>query len=297
MNIKKIIALVGMVLMITALHYSTAIYRGPLHILYRELYFIPIILAGLWGGKKSGLIMSIIITVIYLPHVLILATSNIGYHHMTMGPVTDVANTTMGNVSQMLLFNVAGFFAGTYSDLKRSYFSTKSRSYHPVKFKKNFLLCVEESPSSLYAAKYLADVFGSVPDVGVTAFWVSSGVDPDYFKTSEELTAYKQEHHKNGESLLGRVKDILVQGGFDEGRIELKTLATDKNKRISDELMEQIKVGDFNTIVVGNHHLTKSQEFLFGSVAINLVRKAPVNVLTVKAPEEAERGQSVQEPG
>ena len=297
MNIKKIIALVGMVLIITVLHYSTAVYRGPLHILYRELYFIPIILAGLWGGKKSGLIMSIIITVIYLPHVLILATSNIGYHHMTMGPVTDVANTTMGNVSQMLLFNVAGFFAGTYSDLKRSYFSTKSRSYHPVKFKKNFLLCVEESPASLYAAKYLADVFGSVPDVGVTAFWVSSGVDPDYFKTSEEFTAYSQELHKNGESLLGRVKDILVQGGFDEGRIELKTLATDKNKRISDKLIEQIQGGDYNTIVVGNRHLTKSQEFLFGSVAINLVRKAPVNVLTVKASEEVEKGESVTKTG
>ena len=40
-----------------------------LHIVYRELYFIPIILAALWGGKKGGLITSIAVSLIYIPHV------------------------------------------------------------------------------------------------------------------------------------------------------------------------------------------------------------------------------------
>lgn len=285
MNRKKIVILSGIALAITALHYLTAVYRGPLHILYRELYFIPILLAGLWGGRKTGLITSISITLIYLPHVFILAVSQFAYHHMPMGPITDVANTTLGNIFQMLLFNIVGYFSGTYSDLKKDYSGVKNLAYIPVKFKKNFLLCVDESPTSLYAAKYMADIFGSTHDFGVSVLWVSSGADSDRVNSNEDISGQDREPQKKVENLLSQVKEILIRGGIDESRIDLRMVTKEKNIKISDRILEQITGGDFDTIVVGKRQLTKSQEFLFGSVAVNLVRKAPINILTVKAPE------------
>lgn len=288
MNTKKITILACMVLAVTALHYFTAAYKVSLHLFYRELYFIPIFLAGRWGGRKTGLITSLAITFIYLPHVFILATSQFSYPHMVMGPVTDAANTTLENIFQVLVFNIIGYVSGIYTDLKRSYDNTKSQAYIPVNFQKKFLLCVEESPASLYAAKYVADIFGNMRDFGVTALWVSSSTDSERFKLTEDFNELDREHHQKGENLLDQVKEILIGGGIDESRIELRMLAREKNKKISDRILEQITGGDFDTIVVGKHQLTKSQEFLFGSVAVNLVRKASINVLTVKAPDEAE---------
>jgi nucleotide-binding universal stress UspA family protein len=283
MNKKRLIVIMGLVAAITALHYFTSPTRTPLHIFYRELYFIPIILAGLWGGKKGGLITSISISLIYLPHVFILArfdaTSD---HHMMMNMIIRSAESYWGNAFQLLLFNLAGFLAGAYSDLKRGYVHTKGQPYHPTRFEKDFLLCVEESPASLYAAKYFADIFGNSPDIGVTLFWVSSGTDPDYFETTEKASDYERELLQKGETLLGQVKDILVRGGIDEDRIQLKVVAAGRKAKISDKILEHLKEGNYGTIVVGKHGLSKSQEFLFGSVAINLVRQAPINVLTVK---------------
>lgn len=52
--------------------------------------------------------------------------------------------------------------------------------------------------------------------------------------------------------------------------------------------MDELTKEEYDTVIVGKHRLSRSQEFLFGSVAVSLVREAPVNVLTIKAPGEAE---------
>ncbi len=289
MDRKRIIVLVCLITSITALHYLTSATRMPLHILYRELYFIPIILGGLWGGKRFGLIVSISITVLYLPHVFILARLQSNLHHdMMIDTFASVADTYWGNAFQILIFNLAGFFSGAYADLKQGYYKTTGQVYQPIRFKKDFLLFVEESQSTLYAAKYVADMFGNASDVGVTLFWVSSAANRDYSETNRETPEYEKELLRKGEILLNRVKDILTSGGIDENRIQLKALAGAKNKKISEKILEHLREGNYDTIVVGKHNMTKSQEFVFGSVAVNLVRKSPINVLTVKAPDEEE---------
>jgi nucleotide-binding universal stress UspA family protein len=287
MDRKKIIVLMCLIASITALHYLTSVTRTPLHILYRELYFIPIVLGGLWGGKRFGLIVSISITVLYLPHVFILARLQSNLHHdMMINTFASVADTYWGNVFQILIFNLAGFFSGAYADLKQGYYKTTAQDYQPIRFKKDFLLFVEESQSTLYAAKYFADMFGNASDVGVTLFWVSSAANRDYSETNRETPEDEKELLRKGEILLNRVKDILTSGGINENRIQMRSLAGTKNRKISEKILEHLREGNYDTIVVGKHNMSKSQEFVFGSVAVNLVRKSPINVLTVKVPDE-----------
>lgn len=273
---------------VTVLHYGTSPQAAPLHLLYRELYLLPIVLAGLWGGKRRGLVVSLGVTALYLPHVFLLSRPQpAAYHHM-MGPMmqalTASVESTWGNIFEIALFNLAGALTGAYADLKRGYGAVRQRPFVATRFHKRFLLYVEDSPVSLYAAHYFADVFGDVPELGVTLLWVSSGADPDYFETLQEAEDYEKALNARGKTLLEEVKGILVQGGIEEARIGLRVVGAGKKVKLSDKIIEVVEKGDYDTIVLGKHRLSKSQEFLFGSVAVRLVREGWTNVLAVRAP-------------
>jgi len=64
---KKIILLATMVIIITLLHYMTRQNRAYEHIFYRELYFVPVIIASFWFGLRGGLVTSLLIILVYLP--------------------------------------------------------------------------------------------------------------------------------------------------------------------------------------------------------------------------------------
>lgn len=57
MNLKAIM-IVGSIVVVTALHYGVAPSHPALHLLHRELYFIPILLAGFWFGLRVALLTS-----------------------------------------------------------------------------------------------------------------------------------------------------------------------------------------------------------------------------------------------
>ncbi len=287
MDKKKVALILAMAAVITALHYLTPVARVPLHILFREFYFIPIILAGLWGGKKIGLATSLSISIAYIPHIFILAKPQPIYDsYMMMNILASTAESYWGNALQVLLFNLAGLMAGAYFDTKHGYVLTKSRPYHPTEFRKNFLLFVEDSETSLYGAKYFADVFGNISDINVTLLWVTSGTDSDYFETEEEASGYEKNLAQKGQTLLAQAKELLINGGIGEDAIQLRNVTAGKERKISEKIMEQLSEGNYDTIVLAKHPMSKSQEFLFGSVAVNLVRQASINVLTVKSPSE-----------
>lgn len=55
---------------ISVLHYSTPTTKLPFHLLYMQSYFIPIILSAFWFGIRGGLGSAVIISIIYLPHIM-----------------------------------------------------------------------------------------------------------------------------------------------------------------------------------------------------------------------------------
>jgi glucose-6-phosphate-specific signal transduction histidine kinase len=59
-----------MVIIISVLHYGTTVTMGYLHEFYKLLYYLPIILAAFYFGVRGGLIASLGISLIYLPHLM-----------------------------------------------------------------------------------------------------------------------------------------------------------------------------------------------------------------------------------
>lgn len=65
----RITLIVILVVCISLLHYLTDQSRYHYHVFYGELYFLPIVLAGLWFGLRGALATSLGITACYLPFV------------------------------------------------------------------------------------------------------------------------------------------------------------------------------------------------------------------------------------
>ena len=78
--------------------------RLELHILHRELYFIPILLACFWFGIKFGLFTSAVVSIIYLPQVYFLNT-------------TQSTALTVG--FQILIFNLVAIILGYLVDRQK----------------------------------------------------------------------------------------------------------------------------------------------------------------------------------
>jgi signal transduction histidine kinase len=100
----KITIIAALTVVITILHYGAIQGHLGLHILHRELYFIPILLASFWFGLKVGIATAVVISLIYAPHVFV---------------YDDPHGTILTVISQVLMFNLVAIVLGWLADRQR----------------------------------------------------------------------------------------------------------------------------------------------------------------------------------
>lgn len=69
-NLVRVALLAASIMGISMLHYLTPLHRPVLHDIFQRLYYIPIIFAAFWFGLRGGLVSSIVVSVLYAPHIL-----------------------------------------------------------------------------------------------------------------------------------------------------------------------------------------------------------------------------------
>lgn len=94
----KIAVLVALVVIITLLHYATRTSETRIHDIFRRLYYIPIILGGLWFSLRGGVATAIAISVLYAPHVVLQWSTS--------------SSVRLEQYLEILLYNLAGFLTG-----------------------------------------------------------------------------------------------------------------------------------------------------------------------------------------
>ena len=99
---QKLFIVSVLIFFVTVLHYFTAVDYGLRHVFLRELYFLPIILAAFWFGLLGGLTTSLLISFVYGPFILF------------YGPGPAAHN--LGNILELILFNVVGLLLGWMKD-------------------------------------------------------------------------------------------------------------------------------------------------------------------------------------
>jgi hypothetical protein len=139
----KLILILVMICGISYLHYAAKLHQPLLHLIHRELYLVPIILSAYWFGKKIGLSVSIIASILYLPWTLMTTPGATAYHVI--------------NVLHVVMFNVIAYIVGIYHEARISQFGLgKSKTAISERTLpgrgRNVLLCIDSSPNALKSA-------------------------------------------------------------------------------------------------------------------------------------------------
>lgn len=94
---RDLIIVAALLAVITLMHYYTDIGATALHILYRRLYYIPIIYAAFRFGLRGGVATSIAATLLFAPHIV-----------FGLG----MEGGALDNWFEIILFNVVGVITG-----------------------------------------------------------------------------------------------------------------------------------------------------------------------------------------
>jgi len=90
---------------ITFAHYSTELGAHHYHVFYQGLYFLPVLLAGLWFGLRGGIVASLSITILYLPFTVI--------HWQAF------SSEDFNNVMEIVLYNLVAVILGILRDREK----------------------------------------------------------------------------------------------------------------------------------------------------------------------------------
>ncbi len=138
---------------------------------------------------------------------------------------------------------------------------------------KHLLVAVDESDSSRRAVLYVADFLGGFPGFTVTLLRVVPAAEEDFFETEEELNRWTAEKLQAANKMLSNYRQILIQAGFPEEKVRYRA-CVEETGSFSDAILETRCDLTCCTIVVGRHHKSKTEEFLFGSTSNRLIHEA-----------------------
>ncbi len=138
---------------------------------------------------------------------------------------------------------------------------------------KQLLIAVDESDSSRRAVLYVADFLGGFPGFAVTLISIIPDPEEDFYDSPAELNAWIREKLDATNKMLENYKQVLRQAGFPEDKVRFSSCVGEA-KSFSDAILETRCDLTCCTVVVGRHHKTKAEEFLFGSTSSRLVHEA-----------------------
>ncbi|MBI4775935.1 MAG: universal stress protein [Deltaproteobacteria bacterium] len=144
---------------------------------------------------------------------------------------------------------------------------------------RTILIGLDESINSTRVVDYAARISRVVKNLTYTLMTVQSSIPPFLIdEAKQEAAAYqklKKVQKRNEEAasnLLERCKQIMVDQGVDEARIELHTRP--KKLGIAQDVLEKAEKGLYDALLVGRRGLTRTQQIFMGSTSNKIVNNA-----------------------
>lgn len=140
-------------------------------------------------------------------------------------------------------------------------------------FNKKILLAVDESENARRAVSYVGQLLGGIGGFQVDLLHVLPEPDEDFFQAEEEREEWLERRKKKVEETLEGYRKILIESGFDAENVSTRSTVRYCPSLAKCILEERDETG-YGTIVVGRQGLSRSEEFLFGSVSSKIVNHA-----------------------
>jgi len=140
-------------------------------------------------------------------------------------------------------------------------------------FNRNILISVDESENAARAVDYVAQLLGGLGEFRITLLHVIPEPEEDYFRSEEEKQRWLEQYQEKLETCMQNYRRKLIEAGFDEDRVKIRTTMRFCPSMAKCILSERDQL-EYSTIVVGRQGLSRSQEFLFGSISSKIVNHA-----------------------
>ncbi len=239
-----------LVVLVTASHYLTSTLHAPYHDIYRRLYYLPIVLAGIWYGLRGGLLTAASVSLLYLPHVL---WQLVPFH-----------GNLLEQVLEMLIYHVVGGVTGLLSQRERKqqqlYRQTAERlerSYAQLRSQADELIAAElelrrkERLSTLgqMSAELAHEIRNPLGSIRMAAEVVTEGLTEDDHRYEFGRILQKEAQRLNSvlEDFLGlarspaeEAEDVSMATMFAELKLQLASAAAPARVEINIEETDEI---------------------------------------------------------
>jgi nucleotide-binding universal stress UspA family protein len=140
-------------------------------------------------------------------------------------------------------------------------------------FNKNILIAVDDSDNSQRAVSYVARLLGGMEGYKVAVLHVMPEAEEDYFPTDDEKKKWLSQYAQKVEVMLEDYRQILIQGGFNANDVSLRSPLR-YCPSMAECILAERDATEYHTLVVGRQGISRSEEFLFGSVSSKIVNHA-----------------------
>jgi nucleotide-binding universal stress UspA family protein len=140
-------------------------------------------------------------------------------------------------------------------------------------FNKSILIAVDESENARRAVSYVAQILAGIKGFKVLILHVIRQPEEDYFPTSSEKNRWLGQYKLKVDAMLKDYRQILIRAGFAPEDVSVRSTLRYCPSLAECILAERDQTG-YSTIVVGRQGLSRSEEFLFGSVSSKIVNHA-----------------------
>jgi nucleotide-binding universal stress UspA family protein len=140
-------------------------------------------------------------------------------------------------------------------------------------FNKNISIAVDESENARRAVSYVGQLLAGAKGFKILILHVISQPEEDFFASSAEKEKWFGRHQQKVDRMLENHRQILLDSGFDAEDVTVRSTV-----RYCPSLAECILAESYkmkcDSIVLGRQGISRSEEFLFGSVSSKIVNHA-----------------------
>lgn len=141
------------------------------------------------------------------------------------------------------------------------------------KFNRQVLLAVDDSENSERAVEYVGRILGGTNNFKIVLLHVIVEPEADYFADKSEMENWLTRYRKKITTILEDYRNRLIDCRVDANRISIQVKMKSCPSLAECILSERKKLG-CDTIVVGRQGISRSEEFLFGSISSKIVTHA-----------------------
>jgi len=140
-------------------------------------------------------------------------------------------------------------------------------------FNRNILIAVDESENARRAVSYVGQLLGGLVGFNVTILHVVPEPEEDYFPTSAQKEKWFTQYRQKVDAMLEEYRQLLIQKGFDPKNVAVRSTVR-YCPSMAECILSEMDETQYSTIVVGRQGLSRSEEFLFGSISSKIVNHA-----------------------